>query len=200
LVLASQVSTTSKPKWRLSQLENFHCSHRRPAGLSFPGLYFSLNQHSIETQFSQHPRLPRVAQLPPQFSSRTTSWRHPSVKPNQGGSEPRLRRSSVGGYHTHSDELLLSPFFFFFFFFKLPFPFFAIRLLRYLSVGRFSNSCSLFLCLSVMRRGSGALSPATHAHSTSHSQTYTTTFIHPWAPFPTELEPVLTSRWWPKEC
>jgi hypothetical protein len=66
-------------------------------------------------------------------------------------------------------------FFFFFFFFKLPFPFFAIRLLRYLSVGRFSNSCSLFLCLSVMRRGSGALSPATHAHSTSHSQTYTTT-------------------------
>ncbi|KAJ3629962.1 hypothetical protein MTP99_014322 [Tenebrio molitor] len=36
-----------------------------------------------------------------QFSSRTTSWRHPSVK-------PRLRRSSVGGYHTHSDELLLS--------------------------------------------------------------------------------------------
>jgi hypothetical protein len=40
---------TSKPKWWLSQLENFHCSHRRPAGLSFPGLYFSLNQHSIET-------------------------------------------------------------------------------------------------------------------------------------------------------
>jgi hypothetical protein len=68
----------------------------------------------------------------------------------------------------------------FFFFFKLPFPFFAIRLLRYLSVGRFSNSFSLFLCLSVMRRGSGALSPATHAHSTSHSQTYTTTFIHPY--------------------
>jgi hypothetical protein len=47
---------------------------------------------------------------------------------------------------------------------------------------------------------SGAISPATHAHSTSHSQTYTTTFIHPWAPFPTGLEPVLTSRWWPKEC
>jgi hypothetical protein len=43
-----------------------------------------------------------------QFSSRTTSWRHPSVKPNQGGSEPRPRRSYVGGYHTHSDELLLS--------------------------------------------------------------------------------------------
>jgi hypothetical protein len=35
-------------------------------------------------------------------------------------------------------------FFFLFFFLKLPFPFFAIRLLRYLSVGRFSNSCSLF--------------------------------------------------------
>jgi hypothetical protein len=97
-------------------------------------------------------------------------------------------------------RIITVPLFFFFFFFKLPFPFFAIRLLRYLSVGRFSNSCSLFLCLSVMRRGSGALSPATHAHSTSHSQTYTTTFIHPWAPFPTELEPVLTSRWWPKEC
>jgi hypothetical protein len=29
---------------------------------------------------------------------------------------------------------------------------------------------------------------------------HTTTFIHPWAPFPTGLEPVLTSRWWPKEC
>jgi transposase len=43
------------------------------------------------------------------------------------------------------------------------------------------------ICLAasqVMRRGSGALSPATHAHSTSHSQTYTTTFIHPWATFP----------------
>jgi hypothetical protein len=76
----------------------------------------------------------------------------------------------------------------------LPFPFFAIRLLRYLSVGRFSNSFSLFLCLSVMRRGSGALSPATHAHSTSHSQTYTATFIHPWAPFPTGLEGSLHSR------
>jgi hypothetical protein len=37
--------------------------------------------------------------------------------------------------------------------------------------------------LQVVRRGSGALSPATHAHSTSHSQTYTT-LIHPWAPFP----------------
>ncbi|KAH0809158.1 hypothetical protein GEV33_013633 [Tenebrio molitor] len=37
--------------------------------------------------------------------------------------------------------------------------------------------------LIVVRRGSGALSPATHAHSTSHSQTYTT-LIHPWAPFP----------------
>jgi hypothetical protein len=32
---------------------------------------------------------------------------------------------------------------------------------------------------------SGALSPATHGHSTSHSQTYTT-LIHPWAPFPDE--------------
>jgi hypothetical protein len=29
----------------------------------------------------------------------------------------------------------------------------------------------------------GTFPPATHAHSTSHSQTYTT-LIHPWAPFP----------------
>jgi hypothetical protein len=41
-----------------------------------------------------------------QFSSRTTSWRHPSAQ--QGESEPRLGRSYVGGYHTHSEELLLS--------------------------------------------------------------------------------------------
>jgi hypothetical protein len=49
----------------------------------------------------------------------------------------------------------------------------------------FSNSILPILLsfLQVVRRGSGALSPATHAHSTSHSQTYTT-LIHPWAPFP----------------
>jgi hypothetical protein len=48
----------------------------------------------------------------------------------------------------------------------------------------FSNSILPILSfLQVVRRGSGALSPATHAHSTSHSQTYTT-LIHPWAPFP----------------
>jgi hypothetical protein len=38
-----------------------------------------------------------------------------------------------------------------------------------------------FLCLSflqVVRRGSGPLSPATHAHSTSHSQAYTTNNIY----------------------
>jgi hypothetical protein len=49
----------------------------------------------------------------------------------------------------------------------------------------FSNSF-FFVYLSflqVVRRGSGALSPVTHAHSTSHSQTYTA-LIHPWAPFP----------------
>jgi hypothetical protein len=78
-------------------------------------------------------------------------------------------------------------FIFFFFFFKLPFPFLApYGFLRYL-FGRplFPLQFPFFFCLSqVMRRGSGALSPATHAHSTSHSQTYTTTFIHPWAPFP----------------
>jgi hypothetical protein len=85
--------------------------------------------------------------------------------------------------------------------FLMPFPFFAIRLLRYLSVGRFSIPIPYILCLSllqVVRRGSGALFPTTHAHFTSHSQTYITTFIHPWAPFPTGLEPVLTSRWWSK--
>jgi hypothetical protein len=68
----------------------------------------------------------------------------------------------------------------------MPFPFFAIRLLRYLFGRRFFLFPIAF-CLSsflqVVRRSSGALSPATHAHSTSHSQTYTT-FIHPWAPFP----------------
>jgi hypothetical protein len=50
----------------------------------------------------------------------------------------------------------------------------------------FSNSILPILSfLQMVRRGSGALSPATHAHSTSHSQTYTT-LIHPWAPFPDE--------------
>jgi hypothetical protein len=73
------------------------------------------------------------------------------------------------------------------------------RFLPYGFYGTFRSAVFqfLFLCLSllqVVRRGSGALSPTTHAHSTSHSQTYTTTFIHPWAPFPTGLEPVLTSR------
>jgi hypothetical protein len=69
----------------------------------------------------------------------------------------------------------------------MPFPFFAIRLLRYLFGRRFFLSNSFFLpilpSLQVVRRGSGALCPATHAHSTSHSQTYTT-LIHPWALFP----------------
>jgi hypothetical protein len=79
---------------------------------------------------------------------------------------------------------------------------------RFLSYGFYGTFRSAvfqfqFLCLSflqVVGRGSGALSSVTHAHSTSHSQTYTTTFIHPWAPFPTGLEPVLTSRCWSKEC
>jgi hypothetical protein len=57
-----------------------------------------------------------------------------------------------------------------FFFFLMPFPFFAIRLLRYLfrsAVFPFSNSILPILSfLQVVRRGSGALSPATHAHST----------------------------------
>jgi hypothetical protein len=73
----------------------------------------------------------------------------------------------------------------FFFFFNCHSRFLPYGFLRYLSVGRFFHSNFLVpLPSQVMRRGSGALSPATHAHSTSHSQTYTTTFIHPWAPFP----------------
>jgi hypothetical protein len=76
--------------------------------------------------------------------------------------------------------------FFFHFFFKLPFPFFAIRLFT-VPFGRpffFHSNFLVPLPSQVMRRGSRALSPATHAHSTSHSQTYTTTFIYPWAPLP----------------
>jgi hypothetical protein len=78
----------------------------------------------------------------------------------------------------------------------MPFPFFCHTAFTAPFGRPFSNSNSF--CLS-FRWCDGALSPATHAHSTSHSQTYTT-FIHPWAPFPTGLEPVLTSRWWSKEC
>jgi hypothetical protein len=53
------------------------------------------------------------------------------------------------------------------------------------SVGRFSLPIPLPILsfLQVVRRGPGALFPATHAYSTSYSQTYTT-LIHPWAPFP----------------
>jgi hypothetical protein len=68
----------------------------------------SINIPSRLSIFSTPTTLSSRSTSTTQFSSRTTSWRHPSVKPNQGGSEPRLRRSSVGGYHTHSDELLLS--------------------------------------------------------------------------------------------
>jgi hypothetical protein len=75
----------------------------------------------------------------------------------------------------------------FFFFFKCHSRFLPYGFLRYLFGRRFfpfSNSILPILSfLQVVRRGSGALSPATHAHSTSHSQTYTT-LIHPWAPFP----------------
>jgi hypothetical protein len=75
----------------------------------------------------------------------------------------------------------------FFFFFKCHSRFLPYGFYGTFSVGGFSNFSNSFLpilsFLQVMRRGSGALSPATHAHSTSHSQTYTT-LIHPWAPFP----------------
>jgi hypothetical protein len=72
----------------------------------------------------------------------------------------------------------------------MPFPFFAIPFGR-----SFFNSYSLHP-LPILASGGAT---TTGAHSTSHAQTYTTTFIHPWAPFPTGLEPVLTSRWWSKD-
>jgi hypothetical protein len=120
---------------------------------------------------------------------------------NQAEWIPNLENEIPDSNNPHHIQISLEILgFFFFFFFNCH-----SRFLPYGFYGTFRSAVfpihfSLFLCLSVMRRGSGALSPATHAHSTSHSQTYTTTFIHPWAPFPTGLEPVLTSRWWPKEC
>jgi hypothetical protein len=86
--LASQVSTTSKPKWRLSQLENFYCSARRPAGFNS-----GFNSHSHShlndspglscSPFHLHPATPPRGDTNP-------------VESGQGGSEPRLRRSSAG--------------------------------------------------------------------------------------------------------
>jgi hypothetical protein len=74
-----------------------------------------------------------------------------------------------------------------FFFFKCHSRFLPYGFYGTFSVGGFSFPIPFFLptlsFLQVVRRGSGALSPATHAHSTSHSQTYTT-LIYPWAPFP----------------
>jgi hypothetical protein len=82
-----------------------------------------------------------------------------------------------------SENLCLNVFFFFFFFFFNCLPVFSHTAFY----GTFRSAAfynfPFFAFSQVMRRGSGALSPATHAHSTSHSQTYTT-FIHPWAPFP----------------
>jgi hypothetical protein len=78
-------------------------------------------------------------------------------------------------------------FFFFFFFFKMPSRFLPYGFYGTFFGRPFFHFQFLFAYplsfLQVVRRGSGALSPATHAHSTSHSQTYTT-LIHPWAPFP----------------
>jgi hypothetical protein len=76
----------------------------------------------------------------------------------------------------------------FFFFFKFAIPVFCHTAFygTFRSAVFFHTNFLVPLPSQVMRRGSGALSPATHAHSTSHSQTYTTTFIHPWAPFPDE--------------
>jgi hypothetical protein len=72
VVLASQVSTTSKPKWRLSQLENFYCSARRPAGF----LQDSSGIFRIRSSFSSQ-RLSRIFLVTVSPSpSHTTSWRH----------------------------------------------------------------------------------------------------------------------------
>jgi hypothetical protein len=66
----------------------------------------------------------------------------------------------------------------FIYFFKCHSRFLPYGFLRYL-FGRpffhFLSNSFAYPILQVVRRGSGALSPATHAHSTSHSQIYTTT-------------------------
>jgi hypothetical protein len=108
--------------------------------------------------------------------------------------------SSMGNGHTLRSERLTSPCFFFF---LMPFPFFAIRLLRYLFGRRFFLFPIPF-CLSSpsFRWCDGApghfprpptpIPPHIHRH-TQHLYTHGRLF-------PTGLEPVLTSRWWPKEC
>jgi hypothetical protein len=68
------------------------------------------------------------------------------------------------------------------FFLYMPFPFFAIRLLRYLSVGRLSIPITYILCLSllqVVRRGWGhfprpptPIPPHIHRHTQQHLYTH----------------------------
>jgi hypothetical protein len=89
------------------------------------------------------------------------------------------------------------------FFFLMPFPFFAIRLLRYLFGRRFFLS-NFFLpilsFLQVVRRGSGALSPRPPTPIPPHIHRHTQHLYTHGRLFPTGLEPVLTSRWCSKEC
>jgi hypothetical protein len=81
-------------------------------------------------------------------------------------------------------SLYVSPLFIFFFLNAIPvFCHTAFTVPFRSAVFPFQFFFLPILSLQVVRRGSGALSPATHAHSTSHSQTYTT-LIHPWALFP----------------
>jgi hypothetical protein len=76
VVLASQVSTTSKPKWRLSQLENFYCSARRAAGFLQDSSGIFRSQFRIRSSFSSQ-RLSRIFLVTVSPSpSHTTSWRH----------------------------------------------------------------------------------------------------------------------------
>jgi hypothetical protein len=67
-------------------------------------LFQSQSTFHRDSQFSQHPRFPRVAQLPPRSSPVET----PLSEAQPGRKRAPTPRSSVGGYHTHSDELLLS--------------------------------------------------------------------------------------------
>jgi hypothetical protein len=70
----------------------------------------------------------------------------------------------------------------------MPFPFFAIRLLRYLFGRRFFQFFQFLFAYPLLPSGGatglrGTFPGHPRPFHTSHSQTYTT-LIHPWAPFP----------------
>jgi hypothetical protein len=118
-----------------------------------------------------------------EFEGSVSSTQNPqSSNPQSPTHSDGTRASTKSTSLPHSSETGIMPLFFF----SIAIPVFCHTAFY----GTFRSavfSIPIFLVplpSQVMRRGSGALSPATHAHSTSHSQTYTTTFIHPWAPFP----------------